>query len=61
MELMIVLLLVSCGVILLVGSRGERGRKPCPACRSSNPVANKRCAYCTTWLVTPEEPVSWRS
>lgn len=44
---MIVLLIVSCLVILVLGSRASWQRKHCPACRSAIPARAQACAYCT--------------
>ena len=47
MAMMLVLLLLSCGVTALLGSRGHWQRPRCPACRCYNFRGATRCAYCT--------------
>ena len=56
MGTLLVLLVVSCLVIAVVGSRGQWQRQPCPACRSYNPAGATRCAYCTSWLAQEVPP-----
>ena len=55
MGTMIIVLIVSCLVIALWGSRPQWQRRPCDACGSYNPARARRCPYCTSAPAAPPE------